>query len=139
MQLFVVRQLLKKYHEYFPILDFGVSVSNEIALWWLVKDTAMWLTLVLLAIFFYQCRLSPSWILSQRIYRSNWTQANLRSSFYIDPRAHYPRWVLTGHNWCDIHKFFVFFFPPSLFILSIAQLKSPSIILLSFSFFLFSV
>ena len=28
----------------------------------------------------------------------------------IDPRAHYPRRVLTGHNWNDIYKLVVFYF-----------------------------
>ena len=46
----------------------------------------------------------------QKTYCSGWTQAILGSPFFIDPEAHYPRWVSTGHNWNSIYKVFSFYF-----------------------------
>ena len=39
------------------------------------------------------------------VYYSRWTQRSLGYPFSIDPLVHYPRWVLTGHNWNSIYKF----------------------------------
>ena len=92
----------------------------------------MWSILVLLATFISVYTLSIL-VLSFKIYRSRWTQTNLGSPFSIDPRVHYPRWVLTGHNWNSIYKVCVLF-PPSLSILCIVQLKSPNFVLISLIF-----
>ena len=77
-------------------------------------------------------------VIYQKIYFLIDPRARL-SIFSLYPRAHYPWWILTGHNWNHIYKVFVFFFPPSLSILSIVQLKSPRIILFSFHSVLFFI
>ena len=97
------------YCESFPILVFEGSLSIEIVLEWLVKDTIIWLISVLLAIFISVQTLSllgPC----QRTYCSRGTQGNLDSPFSIDRQAHYPRWTLTGENWKSTYKVFVFYF-----------------------------
>ena len=88
--------------------------------------------------FLCQYKPCPSWILCQKIYRSGWSHRNLGSPFSIDPRVHCPQWVLTGHNRSSIYKVCVLF-PPSISILYIVQLKSPSIICFHFPYFYFHI
>ena len=97
------------YFEYFPVLVFEGILSIETALWWLVKDTIMWLMLVLIVIFISVSTLPilDPW---QRTYYTRWTQENLGSPFSIDPQAYYPRWVLTGHNLNSTYIVFVLYF-----------------------------
>ena len=61
-----------------------------------------------------------SWIMCQRIYRSDWNRRNMD----------FPRRVLKGHNWDHIYSLYLLF-PSSLSILCIVQIKPPSTILFS--------